>query len=98
MMLVIALLLLAAAGLGVAQMSPMTNCMATTLANPSCTVEYRPWMAPQIKPTSTVYDMIITTYLNVRHDHISQHTTDRPRSSTVNTARSNRLMTTRPQL
>ena len=68
---------LAAAGLGSAQMTAMnqmTNCVSTTSTVP-CVVEYRPFMAPQIPPISTVYKSMMTTYLNVS-----------PRSSSMNEA------------
>ena len=59
-------LVVALAGLGWAQMTPMVDCMPTTTPRPSCTVEYRQWGAPQIAPVTTYYLNEVTHTLNVR--------------------------------
>lgn len=59
-------LVLAVAGFGWAQMTPMLDCMPTTTPKPSCTVEYHQWGAPQIEPTTTYYVDYVTHTLNVR--------------------------------
>ena len=44
----------------------MDPCMSSSMTSaPSCVLEFSPWMAPQIAPTTTIYENIMTTYLNV---------------------------------
>ena len=59
------LLWLLIATLGLAQeMEPLNMCTQETTA-PACVLTFTPWMAPQVAPTSTYYDVIVTEHLNV---------------------------------
>lgn len=56
---------LLAATLGLAQqMEPMNMCTQQTTA-PACVLTFTPWMAPQVAPTSTYYETIVTDHLYV---------------------------------
>lgn len=47
------------------QMVPMDQGCSASSTNSLITLTYTPWMAPQIGPTSTVYQAFVTTYYNV---------------------------------
>ena len=63
-MLLIPLLFLLAAN-GFAQMVPMGDYCLSSSSVQSCTMTYSAVAAPQIGPTTTVYQAIMTTYYNV---------------------------------
>ena len=84
-------LLFAVAGFGWAEMTPLIDCMSSTSTSAamSCTAAYRQWGAlPQIPPTTTYYDMIVTHQLNVGVSTLCQELSNTIRSSIAVTAQS----------
>ncbi|RMZ85127.1 hypothetical protein DV738_g15, partial [Chaetothyriales sp. CBS 135597] len=68
-MLLSALLVLLTTGLELCQGQETTNgssLSSTPSSTPGCTLSYSPWMPPQIPPTTTIYESIMTTYFNGR--------------------------------
>lgn len=76
------------------QMEPLNMCTQETTI-PACVLAFTPWMAPQVAPTSTYYEAIVTKHLKVSTAcTIFEPGTDLTRSLTAVTAPSSTLKTT----